>query len=98
MLSSFEQEVQLVESEISDGTLYFFDELEKVRDYNLLNKSRSQSNLMSDPYFQVVKAQASDLVTAIEQISPNAIEKTYNIVLNSEDRENIVVIRRAITA
>ncbi|CAG8505740.1 7459_t:CDS:10 [Paraglomus brasilianum] len=75
MLSSFEQEVQLVESEISDGTLYFFDELEKV-----------------------VKAQASDIVTAIEQISPKAIEKTYNIVLSSEDRENIVVIRRAITA
>ncbi|CAG8641521.1 10133_t:CDS:2, partial [Paraglomus occultum] len=68
MTASFEQEVKLTESEVSEGVLYFFDELEK----------------------------ADDILMAIEQISPELIENTYDINLSIKAREDVATIRRAI--
>ncbi|RUS32580.1 hypothetical protein BC938DRAFT_475037 [Jimgerdemannia flammicorona] len=95
MVASFEQEVKLVKSDISDGVLRFFDELEKASDDRFALTEIDLFLRYQSARLQVVKAQGDDdVVTAIERIFPESINKD-GVNLNAKDQD-IATIRRAI--
>ncbi|RUP43362.1 hypothetical protein BC936DRAFT_137294 [Jimgerdemannia flammicorona] len=81
MVTSFEQEIKLEESEVPDGLIHLFDELEKA------------GFPLTDVNIAIIKAK-EDIITIIEQISPKAIEKAYGVSLNAKDQEEFAALRR----
>ncbi|RUS26070.1 hypothetical protein BC938DRAFT_471271 [Jimgerdemannia flammicorona] len=79
MVTSFEQEIKLEESEVPDGLLHLFDELEKA------------GFPLTDVNIAIIKAK-EDIITIIEQISPKAIEKAYGVSLNAKDQEEFAAL------
>lgn len=94
MVASFEQDVKLVESDISDGVLRFFDELEKASVDRFALIEIDFVLMISFARLQV-KGEGDDVVTAIERIFPESISKD-GINLSAEDQEDIATIRRAL--